>query len=94
MSIEHYEHDGFNSASEIDQARNSSIFRHINPESKKSIPEFDGLSQKQPDLRHRLTHAEAVDRAQLLALFDRSDARGQLLLLQIAAIHADRYPKA
>lgn len=43
--------------------------------------------------RHRMTAAEAVPRAQLLALFDRSDARGQALLLQIAAIHASRYPK-
>lgn len=44
-------------------------------------------------LRHRLTHAEAVDRAQLLALFDQSDARGQALLLIIAGIHAARFPK-
>lgn len=43
--------------------------------------------------RHRLTPAEAVDRAQLLALFDQSDARGQKLLLIIAGIHAARYPK-
>lgn len=32
-------------------------------------------------------------RAQLLALFDMSDTRGQDLLLQIAGIHAARYPK-
>ena len=43
--------------------------------------------------RHRLTPAEAVDRAQLLALFDKSDTRGQKLLLIIAGIHAARYPK-
>lgn len=33
-------------------------------------------------------------RAQLLALFDMSDARGQDLLLAIAGIHAARYPRA
>jgi len=31
--------------------------------------------------------------AQLLALFNMSDERGQLLLLAIAGIHAARYPK-
>lgn len=32
-------------------------------------------------------------RAQLIALFDLSDSRGQDLLLQIAGIHAARYPR-
>ena len=32
-------------------------------------------------------------KAQLLALFDLSDKRGQDLLIAIAVIHADRYPK-
>jgi hypothetical protein len=32
-------------------------------------------------------------RAQLLALFDLSDMRGQDLLLQIAGLHAARFPK-
>ncbi len=43
--------------------------------------------------RHRMTTAETSRKAQLLALFDKSDARGQDLLLAIAAIHATRYPK-
>lgn len=51
----------------------------------------DAIEQNKRD--YRLTQAEAVDRAQLLALFDRSDARGQALLLAIAGIHAARYPK-
>jgi len=32
-------------------------------------------------------------RAQLIALFDLSDVRGQDLLIAIAGIHAARYPK-
>lgn len=43
--------------------------------------------------RYRMTSEETARKAQLLALFDRSDARGQDLLLAIAAIHATRYPK-
>jgi len=50
-------------------------------------------TQQPAPVCHRLTLAEATERAQLLALFDRSDARGQALLLQIAGIHAARYPK-
>jgi hypothetical protein len=40
-------------------------------------------------------HQTLIDprKAQLLALFDLSDKRGQDLLIAIAVIHADRYPK-
>ena len=43
---------------------------------------------------YQVQHLVADPRkAQLLALFDLSDKRGQDLLLQIAGIHAARYPK-
>jgi len=44
--------------------------------------------------RFRMTPEETERKAQLLALFDKSDKRGQDLLLQIAAIHANRYPRS
>lgn len=43
--------------------------------------------------RHRLTHAEAVDRAQLLALFDKLDARGQKTTLAMLAVAVKLHPK-
>lgn len=47
-------------------------------------------------LQHYKSPPEAISdprKAQLLALFDLSDKRGQDLLIAIAGIHADRYPK-
>ena len=62
-----------------------------------------GMSQdefKQAQIRAFDTHAPMVGnppadprRAQLIALFDMSDERGQALLLAIAGIHAARYPR-
>ena len=44
--------------------------------------------------RHRLTHAEAVDRAQLLALFDQLDARGQKTTLAMLAVAVKLHPRS
>lgn len=54
---------------------------------------------KQANIRAFDTHATLQvtpadpRRAQLIALFDMSDERGQALLLAIAGIHAARYPR-
>lgn len=50
-------------------------------------------NQAQDPARHRLTHAEAVDRAQLLALFDKLDARGQKTTLAMLAVAVKLHPK-
>jgi len=44
--------------------------------------------------RYQLTHAEALDRAQLLALFDKLDARGQKTTLAMLAVAVKLHPKA
>jgi len=43
--------------------------------------------------RHRLTHAEAVDRAALLAMFDQLDARGQKTTLAMLAVAVKLHPR-
>lgn len=43
--------------------------------------------------RHRLTPEEAVDRAMLLALFDKLDARGQRTTLAMLAVAVKLHPK-
>ena len=43
--------------------------------------------------RHRLTHAEAVDRAALLAMFDQLDSRGQKTTLAMLAVAVKLHPR-
>ena len=47
-----------------------------------------------PASRHRLTHAESVDRAQLLALFDQLDSRGQRTTLAMLAVAVKLHPRS
>jgi hypothetical protein len=51
-------------------------------------------SDQQSASRHRLTHAESVDRAQLLALFDQLDSRGQKTTLAMLAVAVKLHPRS
>ena len=51
------------------------------------------LPTTSPDC-HRLTHAEAVDRAALLAMFDQLDSRGQKTTLAMLAVAVKLHPRS
>jgi len=84
------------SQSTIDTVRAVSEQNEREYESQKTKSQWATLSEmhNQNPTRHRLTHAEAVDRAALLAMFDQLDSRGQKTTLAMLAVAVKLHPRS